>query len=142
MILPFYVEPHRDANVMADQATILVIDDDTVVREALTQLFRKKGYRVMTAKDGVEGLKLFWKHVPDITLIDIIMPEQDGIGAILEMHRGRPGATIIAMSGASAGGEFLEAAGKLGAQATLRKPITWEAFRSALRSTQDTDSHG
>jgi CheY-like chemotaxis protein len=120
---------------MAEQTTVLVVDDDPLVREALTRDLQRDGFAVLVAKDGVEGVKVFQQQAPDVTLVDIIMPEQDGIGAILEMRRLRSDAIVIAMSGAGSRGDqdYLAIAGTLGAQAVLQKPVTRESFRDALR---------
>jgi DNA-binding response OmpR family regulator len=60
-----------------------------------------------------------------VVLTDIIMPEQDGIGVIMEMRRERPGVKIIAMSGSGRCGksDFLTVAKKLGADSVIHKPF-------------------
>ena len=71
---------------------------------------------------------------PDVVLIDIVMPEQDGIGAILEMRSERPDAKIIAMSGEYGGRHagYLTMASKLGADAVLAKPFGIEELMRTL----------
>ena len=78
---------------------VLLIDDDPGVRDSLTMLLQAHGLRVVAAADGRRGLEAFRAHAPKLVLTDILMPEQDGIGAILEMRRERPDAKIVAMSG-------------------------------------------
>ena len=104
--------------------TVLVIDDDDPdMVESLAMMLQDHGFRVLTANDGVGGLRMFREQRPAAVLTDIVMPEQDGIGAIMEMRRERPGVKIIAMSGNGRIGEtdFLTIAGKLGADATFEK---------------------
>jgi len=102
---------------------VLLIDDDAGVRDSLAMLLRAHGLSVVAAADGRRGLEAFRAHAPKLVLTDILMPEQDGIGAILQMRRERPDAKIVAMSG---GGrvdkaDYLTAAEKLGADASVEK---------------------
>jgi CheY-like chemotaxis protein len=102
---------------------VLLIDDDPGVRDSLTMLLQAHGLSVVAAADGRRGLEAFRAHAPKLVLTDILMPEQDGIGAILQMRRERPDAKIVAMSG---GGrvdkaDYLTTAEKLGADAAVEK---------------------
>jgi DNA-binding response OmpR family regulator len=104
---------------------ILLIDDDVAVLRTLEVVLEDRGYDVVTAKDGAEGLRLFKKNPPDLVITDLIMPEKEGIETIIEMRRERPDAKIIAISG---GGRthnrcFLDMATSLGAVAVLAKPF-------------------
>ena len=102
---------------------VLVIDDDPAMVESLAMMLEDHGFRVLTANDGVRGLQVFYERKPAAVLTDILMPEQDGIGAIMEMRRERPEVKIIAVSGAGRLGntDFLTIAKKLGADATFEK---------------------
>ena len=115
--------PNEFSNLAADRATILLIDDDAAVLDSLKLLLEAHGFRVLTASDGREGLAAFEQHAPAVVITDILMPEQDGIGAIREMRGIRPGAKIVAMSG---GGrvdkaDYLSVAEKLGADFAIEK---------------------
>lgn len=105
--------------------TVLVVEDDIVVRQTVTMLLEDDGFNVVTAIDGVDGLRKFRKIKPDIVLTDIIMPEKEGIGLITELRREAKDAKIIAMSGGGRIGnsDFVAIAIKLGANAGLRKPF-------------------
>src|SRR5579862_4829058 len=109
--------------VLLRPSTVLVIDDDPAMVESLELMLEDHGFRVLTANDGVRGLRVFLEQRPAAVLTDIVMPEQDGIGTIMEMRRERPGAKIIAMSGNGRVGklDFLTMARKLGADATFEK---------------------
>ena len=91
--------------------------------ESLAMMLEDHGFRVLTANDGVRGLEVFRQQRPAAVLTDILMPEQDGIGAIIEMRRERPEVKIIAISGPGRVGkiDFLTMAKKLGADATFEK---------------------
>jgi len=114
--------------------TALVIDDDQEVLDTIAQLVRTLGFEVVTACDGIRGVEAFRRTRPDVVIIDIVMPEQDGIGAILQMREDRPDAKIIAMSGKIGVGRdgYLTIAKKLGADAVLAKPFGIEDLMRAL----------
>lgn len=66
--------------------TILVIEDYSDTRELLAALFQKKGYHVIEAEDGVEGLlKAGWLY-PDLIIMDLSLPEMDGVEAARRIH--------------------------------------------------------
>ena len=113
---------------------ILVIDDDHLVRYALSKILSSNGYEVVTASDGRRGMVVLRIEHPDVVITDIIMPEQEGIDTIIQIQRERPGVKIIAISG---GGrirniDFLEMAQSLGADDVLAKPFEVDELLSCL----------
>jgi DNA-binding response OmpR family regulator len=114
---------------------VLVIDDDKSLLHSLEALLGSYGIRIAMARDGLEGLKLFRKISPAVVLTDIIMPEQDGIGTIMQMRRERPGVKIIAMSGGGRIGksDFLTIAKKLGADSIAHKPFNIDELVATIR---------
>ena len=113
---------------------ILVIDDDHLVRYALSKILSSNGYEVVTASDGRRGMVVLRIEHPDVVITDIIMPEQEGIDTIIQIQRERPGVKIIAISG---GGrirniDFLEMAQSLGADDVLAKPFEVDDLLSCL----------
>lgn len=101
--------------------TVLVIDDDAEMLESLAMALEDHGYRVLTASNGRKGLRMFRQHQPDVVLTDIIMPEEDGIGTLLQVRRERPETRIIALSGQVESWNYLSVAKKLGADAAVAK---------------------
>jgi len=57
-------------------ATVLIVDDEKDVREALANLLRYLGYQALLAADGVEGFELYKRHLPDLVLLDLNMPRR------------------------------------------------------------------
>jgi CheY-like chemotaxis protein len=113
---------------------ILVIDDDHLVRYALSKILSSYGYEVVTAADGKRGMTVLRDEHPDVVITDIIMPEQEGIDTIIQIRRERPGIKIVAISG---GGrirniDFLEMAQSLGADEVLAKPFEADELLSRL----------
>jgi CheY-like chemotaxis protein len=107
--------------------TILVIDDDGLVRSYLRDVLDAGGYTVSEASDGEEGLRQFQDAVPDLVLCDLYMPGREGMETIRELKRLRPDVPVVAMSGGSAAmGDYLPLAKALGAADALRKPVSPE----------------
>ena len=106
-------------------ASILIIDDDDLLREILVTTLTHAGHTVYQAPDGRQGCDLFHASPTDLVITDIIMPGQEGIETMLKLRRMRPGLPIIAMSGGLTHSEFyLDMAAKLGATRILAKPFT------------------
>ena len=104
---------------------VLVIDDNSDIRESLRWLLESEGYLVSLAANGVEGLRLQRKEPADLVVTDIFMPEQDGIETLWKFREEFPNVPIIVMSGGGAarGTDYLVVARELGAKKTLRKPL-------------------
>ena len=67
-------------------AKILVVDDDSDIREALTMVLESQGYQVVTAQDGIEGLACLKAEKPDLMILDLLMPNMDGFGVMKELR--------------------------------------------------------
>ncbi len=107
-------------------ASVLIIDDDDMVRTMLLRTVTRGGHEAFGARDGVEGVARFREHPADLVITDIFMPNQEGLATIMELRRVKPDLKIIAISGggARASLDVLPVAEALGAQRTLRKPFT------------------
>ena len=107
-------------------ARILVIDDQPQIRDNCREALEDAGHTVMVAADGQEGVGLYHREPVDLVIVDLYMPEQDGLATIRELHATAPRLPIIAMSGGGAIGQatnFLNIARALGAVRTFEKPI-------------------
>ncbi len=104
---------------------ILVIDDDTELRELLVRVLESAGYETSQATNGVEGVRAVESEPPDLVLTDIVMPEQEGIETILQLRASHADLPVIAMSGGTrfGSGDYLKIAERLGASVTLAKPF-------------------
>lgn len=107
---------------MSVAAKILVVDDEHSVRWAFEKALQKAGYQVMLAENGVKGLKLFDSFKPDLTLLDIRMPEMDGLQVLERIRQIEPEAQVIVMT-AYTDMETTINAMKLGAYDFLSKPF-------------------
>jgi len=115
-------------------ATILIIDDKDSVRMVYQMALEMAGYRVLTAENGNQGLRLLEHQEVDLILVDIFMPEMDGLELIPLLRKTRPANKIIAISGRSDQSNHLDTAKYLGAHATLKKPLNLQELLHAVSS--------
>jgi len=71
---------------MERQPKILVVDDDPDIREAITTILSTQPYEVVEAKDGVECLERIREGVPDLLILDLLMPRKDGFAVVRELR--------------------------------------------------------
>jgi DNA-binding response OmpR family regulator len=109
---------------------ILIIDDDDNVRRCILDMLEQSGYSVVEAENGKIGLDLFRQSSFDLVIVDLFMPEKEGIETIIELRKGAPNLKILAISGGIPGhgpDHFLHIAQKLGADSSLDKPFNmWQ----------------
>ncbi|MFI4966509.1 MAG: response regulator [Caulobacterales bacterium] len=122
---------------------VLLIDDDAALLGLMAHAFAAAGYTTLTAENGRKGLLLLDAGQPDLVVTDIVMPEMEGIGAILQIRRRPRPPKIIAISGAGPGGRqnYLKWARHLGADETLAKPFRMSQLVSLAGSLIDNCSN-
>jgi len=104
--------------------TILLIDDEPDILEFLKYNFKKEGYIVKTAADGDEGIKKAIKHTPDLILLDVMMPELDGMETCRQLRKMKQFQETIIIFLTARGEEYSEVAGfDAGADDYITKPI-------------------
>ncbi len=104
---------------------ILVVDDEDQVRAMLRETFERSGYEAVEATNGREALELYSENPADLVIIDIIMPQKEGIETITDLRKVYPDAKIFAISGGGRIGpeDYLSLASKCGAMRTFKKPL-------------------
>lgn len=104
-------------------ARILVVDDEAGVRTILEHALKTAGYEVVVSENGRDGMKKHRAVPVDIAIIDLFMPDQDGIETITTFREQSPEVPIIAISGNDSSGAMLSMARQLGATRVLEKPF-------------------
>ena len=102
---------------------ILVVDDDSELRQVLAQTLVQAGYEVATAANGRQASALYRSQTPDIVITDMYIPDKDGLEALMELRGDFPEIKVIAISGAVSKDNVLQVASILGAACTLVKPF-------------------
>jgi CheY-like chemotaxis protein len=121
-------------------ARILIADDDRVVRATMSFLLGSKGHDVVEAASGREGLGRIASESFDLLIVDIFMPDMDGLETIKRVLVHSPALPILVVSGmtfraasdASEPPDFLAMATKLGAVQSLRKPFRAHELLTAV----------
>lgn len=104
--------------------TILIADDDPIVRDTYRLVLQANGYAVLTAGDGQEALSLAEQNTVDVVLLDVLMPNKEGLETLIELRRRAPRQVVYVMSGgARRRKELLALATKFGANGVIDKPI-------------------
>jgi DNA-binding response OmpR family regulator len=104
---------------------ILLVDDDPEIIESLRSVLEGKGYQVMVARDGNQGLALAEREMPDLLILDMMMPKKSGF-LVLERLKGKEAKTRTMptiMITANEGGRHRAYAEMLGVDEYIRKPF-------------------
>lgn len=111
---------------------VLVIDDDESIRYLLQNQLTRDGREVLVASDGREGLRLFYRERPDITLLDLVMPGMSGLEVLRRIKGYDPHAVVMIFTG-YATEDTIKEARSLGVTDFLQKgeslPVAWDARR-------------
>lgn len=119
---------------MSENRRVVVIDDDELICAHVAALLEPEGFQVFDANGAGKGVALIAQHNPDVVLVDMIMPDRDGVELIAEIRRSWPDLRVIAMSGGGRVGPslYLDIAQMMGADACLSKPLTLPALMRAF----------
>jgi DNA-binding NtrC family response regulator len=117
---------------MTEKANILIIDDDAAILDSCSQVLKKEGYAVKGARDGNEGLKLFKEEFFHIVLLDLKLPDLDGMEILSRIKEENPGTHVIIITGYATVESAVDAM-KRGAFNYLSKPFSPEELRIVTR---------
>jgi serine phosphatase RsbU (regulator of sigma subunit) len=108
--------------MLKTSATLLIIDDDDVVRASLAAYLEDSGFHVLQAANGMQGLEVFQAESPDLLICDLRMPQVDGLELIRRINALQVETPVIVVSGAGVMSDAVEAL-RLGAADYLIKPL-------------------
>lgn len=114
--------------------TILIADDDPTLRAIGAQLLEGEGYRILEAEDGNEALRLIEAEPVDLIVLDMLMPNKDGLETIIELRRRKCAVRILAISsgGSMDASSLLKPAEAFGADRVMSKPLRISTFAPTI----------
>ena len=116
---------------MAENKTILVVDDDQELSDGLRAVLERQGYRVMQARDGQQAKQMVYQHRPDLMILDMMMPRMGGY-PVLEHFKGKADAPPIIMMTANEGSRHKAYAEYLGVIDYIRKPFAMDRLLDSV----------
>ncbi len=123
---------------MIEDTQLLVVDDEDVVCRGCRRVLAREGFRVRTSTDANEGLSLAREWDFDAILLDIKMPDKDGIQFLEELRETKPDVPVIIITGFPSP-ESEESAKRLGAARYITKPFTPDTITQAVRNMLPPD---
>ena len=117
--------------------TILLVDDEDLLREGVREILEFSDFQVIEARDGIEALELFAVNNVDLVISDIVMPNMDGVDFVTKLRETFPDVPILTISGGSrvVSARFgLDSALLSGAYASLTKPFTAKQLIEKVKS--------
>ena len=117
---------------LADPATVLIVEDDASLNAALATTLKAAGFRPVTARTAAEGLRWFAHYAPDLVLLDLGLPDRDGLGVIADIRA--KGQTPIVVLSARDGEAMKVEALDLGADDYVQKPFGVDELLARLRA--------
>lgn len=121
-------------NSQPSRSTILIADDDPTVRTIAAELLLAEGHQVLFAEDGDEALQIIASQPVDLVVLDMLMPNKDGLETIIELRRRQSEVRILAISsgGSMDIDSLLKPALAFGADRVMPKPLRISIFASTV----------
>jgi YesN/AraC family two-component response regulator len=94
-----YIGGRRSLDAMAQSFTVLIVDDDELVRDTLVGIVELKGLRVLSASSAIEAMRIIAQEPVDLLFTDIVMPHQTGIELAREAKKLRPDIQVMFATG-------------------------------------------
>ena len=103
-------------------ASVLIVEDEKFIREHLARVICRKGYTVFSAEGGIDALSIYEEHLPDCVLLDLKLPDTNGLDLLVEIKKINPEAKVCMISGCD-DIESQARAKELGAAGYFTKPV-------------------
>ncbi|MBW2655709.1 MAG: response regulator [Deltaproteobacteria bacterium] len=127
----------KNIKQLEDGKKVLVVDDSKIIRSILAKTLKKIGFEVAEAADGKEAVDIHSSFKPDLTIMDLVMPNLGGLDAIVNIQAHTPDAKFIILTSTSRTDEVVTAS-TLGVKKYLVKPLKMDQFMDAVRSILET----
>ena len=132
---------HDSRSAKEISPSILVVDDSVTVRKVTSRILRRQGYRVLTAKDGIDALKVMQDEIPAVILLDIEMPRMDGFEVATRVRASKELSNIpIIMITSRTGDKHRQRAMEIGVDHYMGKPYQEEHLLETLDELLSTQA--
>ena len=121
-----------DEQVQREKKRILLVDDDQEIIESMRLALESKGYEIIVARDGNQGLALAEREDPDLVILDMMMPKRSGFLVLERLRRTRPVPLRIIMITANEGSRHKAYAEALGIDDYIRKPFAMDRLLASV----------
>jgi len=118
-------------------ATILVVDDEHLIRWSLEQQLRREGYSILLGETGAQALQIAQDELPDLVLLDVRLPDADGLQVLQRLRATHPEALVIMIT-AHGGVDSAVRAMKLGAHDYIIKPFDMDELKLTIKKALET----
>jgi DNA-binding response OmpR family regulator len=119
---------------------IVIVEDETDIRDMLTELLVSEGFRVNAASDGIEGLNLIAKSEPDLVILDLGLPKMSGESVCLELRKKYPQLPIIILTARDTSLDVIHGF-QLGADDYIAKPFNMDELLARVKARLRSTSH-
>ena len=119
-------EKTEEAKKETDAKRILLVDDDAEIVESMRYALGAKGYEILVARDGNQGLAMAEREDPDLVILDMMMPKRSGFLVLEKLRRTRPVPLRVIMITANEGSRHKAYAEMLGVDDYIRKPFAMD----------------
>ncbi|MEI6240619.1 MAG: response regulator [Planctomycetia bacterium] len=134
---PIDDSPQPAATATAAKASggkrVLLVDDDVEIVESMKTVLESKGYEILVARDGNQGLVLAEQENPDLVVLDMMMPKRSGFLVLERLRRSRPVPLRVIMITANEGSRHKAYAEMLGVDDYIRKPFAMDRLLDSVQ---------
>jgi DNA-binding response OmpR family regulator len=116
----------------ATSQRVLIVDDDYEIVESVRYALESKGYQVLVARDGNQGLAMAEREDPDLVILDMMMPKRSGFLVLERLRRTRPVPLKVIMITANEGSRHKAYAEMLGVDDYIRKPFAMDRLMDSV----------
>ena len=120
------------ATKKCDGKRVLLVDDDTEIVESMRTVLESRGYEILIARDGNQGLLMAEKDDPDLVVLDMMMPKRSGFLVLEKLRRSRPVPMKVIMITANEGSRHKAYAEMLGVDDYIRKPFAMDRLLASI----------
>ncbi|MFM8892407.1 MAG: response regulator transcription factor [Planctomycetia bacterium] len=111
---------------------VLLVDDDSEIVESMRTVLESRGYEILVARDGNQGLAMVEKEEPDLVVLDMMMPKRSGFLVLETLRRTRPMPMKVIMITANEGSRHKAYAEMLGVDDYIRKPFAMDRLLESV----------